>query len=64
MFEKVADEGGTEEIVDDALAEDERGLDEVLNRTVGPSLVEVHETSQVAVASRGIFMGVWVGLFR
>jgi len=62
-FEKVTDEGGTEKIVDDALAEDERDLDEAMNRTDGPSLVEVHEMSQAAVASRGIISGVWVGFW-
>jgi hypothetical protein len=63
VVEEVTEEGGTEKIVDDALAEDERGLDEAMNHTDGPSLVEVHETSRVAVASRGIISGVWVGFW-
>lgn len=63
VVEKVTDEGGTEKIVDDALAEDERGLDEAMNRTDGPSLVEVHGTSQAAVASKSIISGLWVGFW-
>jgi len=63
VFEKVVEEEGAAKIVDEALAKDERGLDEAMNRTDGSSLVEVHDTSQAVVSSRGILSGVWAAFW-